>query len=115
MKYIQVLGIVMFAMIGFSFLMVLAIPNFLLHSTIVMIFTYGLLGYLSRSFLFPYFSAYMLACALVVFNILFSQFFYGLPMLFEPDIALFSFVTATMIAIVGVYIFRKLEARRAHS
>jgi len=115
MKYIQVLGIVTVAMIAFSFVMVLAIPNFLVHSTVVMIFSYGLLGYLTRTFHFPYFSAYMLACTLVVFNTLFAQFFYGLPMLFEPDIALFSFVNATVIAIVSVFIFRKVEARRAHS
>lgn len=115
MKYIQVLGIVTVSMILFSFIFVLVIPDFLIHSTIVMIFSYGLLGYLSRSFHFPYFAAYMLACVLVVINILFSQFFFGLPMLFEPDIALFSFVNAGAITIASVFIFRKIEARRAHS
>ena len=114
MKYVQVLGIVTIAMIVCSFVMVFIIPDFLIHSFIVMIITYGLLGYLSKSFHFPYFAAYMLACALVVINILFSHFFIGLPMLFEPDIAVFSFVNAGAIAIASVFIFRKVDARRAH-
>ncbi|MFC5604191.1 hypothetical protein [Sporosarcina koreensis] len=114
MKYVQVLGIVTIAMIVISFVMVFVIPDFFIHSIIVMLFSYGLLGYLTKSFHFPYFAAYMLACALVVINILISHFFIGLPMLFEPDIALFSFVNATAIAIASVFIFRKVDARRAY-
>ncbi|MCM3708963.1 hypothetical protein [Sporosarcina luteola] len=115
MKYVQVLGIVTISMIVFSFIMVLVIPHYLIHSIIVMVFSYGLLGYLSRSFHFPYFTAYMLACALVVINILFSHFFFEIPLLFEPDIAFFSFINACAIVIASVFIFRKIEARRAHS
>lgn len=115
MKYVQVLGIVTIAMIVFSFILVLFIPHYLIHSIIVMFVSYGLLGYLSRSFHFPYFTAYMLACVLVVINILFSHFFFEIPLLFEPDIALFSFVNAGAIALVSVFIFRKFEARRAYS
>ena len=115
MKYVQVLGIVTIAMIIFSFVMVLVVPHYLIHSIIVMVFSYGLLGFLSRSFHFPYFSAYMLACALVVINILFSHFIFGIPLLFEPDIALFSFVNAGAIVLASVFIFRKIEARRFYS
>ena len=115
MKYVQVLGIVILAMVTTSFFLVLIIPDFLLHTIVVFLLTYCLLGYLMRAVRFPYFAAYMMACTLVIINALFSQLLIGIPLLFEPDITFFSFLTASIIALISVFIFRKIDARRASS
>ena len=115
MKYVQVFGIVTIAMIVFSFIMVLVIPNFLIHSTIVMIFSYGLLGYLASIISFSILYRLHVGMCIGRHQYTIFPFLLRIPMLFEPDIALFSFVNATAIAIASVFIFRKVEARRAHS
>lgn len=109
------MGIVILTMITISFLLVVIIPDFLLHTIVVFILSYSLLGYLMRAVTFPYFAAYMMACTLVIINALFSQLFFGIPLLFEPDITFFSFLTASIIALTSVFIFRKIEERRAYS
>lgn len=113
MKYVQVLGIVILAMVSTSFLLVLVIPDFLVHTVVVFLLTYCLLGYLTRAVRFPYFAGYMLACTLVIINALFSQLFFKIPLLFEPDITFFSFLSAGMVTLASVFVFRKIEERRA--
>lgn len=115
MKYVQVLGIVILTMITTSFLLVIVIPDFMMHTVIVFLLTYGLLGYLLRAVKFPYFATYMLACALVIINALFSQLFFEIPILFEPDITFFSFLSASAAALASVFVFRKIEERRAYN
>lgn len=115
MRNLQVLGIVILMMIISSVLLVVIIPDFFVHTIVILLLSYGLLGYLMRKARFPYFATYMLACTLVIVNALFSQFVFEIPLLFEPDISFFSFVSASGIALASVFVFRKIEERRAYN
>lgn len=109
MKYIKVMGIILIVMTFLSFILTLIIPNFLVHSLLIFLVSYGLLGYLVRQWAYPYFSGYIIACTLVILNTIFGNLILGIPLLFTPEIVFWSFVFAISVTMLSVYSFRKIK------
>lgn len=111
MKYLKVIGIVFLIMTVLSFILVLLIPNYFYHSLILFFVSYGLVGYLVRKWKFPYFSGYMIACALVIANTIFGEVVMEVPLMFNPEIGFWSFVMAATLTFISVFLSRKIELR----
>lgn len=107
MNYLKVVGIILIVMTVLSFVLVFFIPNYFIHSLILFIVSYGLLGYLVREWDYPYFSGYMIACALVISNTLYGDLVLDIPLLFTPEIGFWSFVFSTTVTMLSVFSFRK--------
>ncbi|MFC4410826.1 hypothetical protein ACFOZY_10405 [Chungangia koreensis] len=111
MNYLKVIGIVFLMMTALSFLLVIIIPNYFVHSLILFFITYGVVGFLVRKWKYPYFSGYMIACSLAIANTLFGEFVIGIPLMFTPDIGFWSFIFATSLTLASIFIARKIEYR----
>ena len=109
MKYIKVLGIILIVMTFLSFILTLIIPNFVFHSLIIFLVCYGLMGYLVRQWVYPYFSGYIIACTLVILNTIFGNLILGIPLLFTPEIVFWSFIFGISVTIISVFSFRKIK------
>lgn len=111
MNYLKVIGFVFLIMTVLSFLLVIVIPDYFIHSLILFFITYGLVGFLVRKWSYPYFAGYMIACALTIANTLFGEFVMGIPLMFAPDIGFWSFIFATTLTLASVCVSRKVEYR----
>lgn len=109
MKYLKVIGILLLVMTVLSFLLVLIVPNYYMHSAILFLISYGLLGYLVRNWKYPYFSGYMIACFIVIANTIFGDVILDIPLLFTPDIGFWSFIFAIALTMLSVFSCRKFE------
>lgn len=109
MKYVKVIGILLLVMTVLSFLLVIIIPNYYMHSAILFIISYGLLGFLVRNWKYPYFSGYMVACLIVIANTIFGDVILDIPLLFTPDVGFWSFIFAIALTMVSVFLCRKFD------
>ncbi|MDI7742913.1 hypothetical protein QMK38_12945 [Lysinibacillus fusiformis] len=109
MKYVKVIGILLLVMTVLSFLLVIIIPNYYMHSAILFLISYGLLGFLVRNWKYPYFSGYMTACLIVIANTIFGDVILDIPLLFTPDIGFWSFIFAITLTMLSVFSFRKFD------
>lgn len=109
MKYLKVVGIILIVMTFLSFILILIIPNFFVHSLILFLVSYGLLGYLVRQWVYPYFSGYIIACALVIANTIFGDLILGIALLFTPEIVFWSFISSLTVTMLSVFAFRKIK------
>lgn len=109
MKYIKVIGILLLVMSILSFLLIFIIPNYYMHSSILFLISYGLLGFLVREWKYPYFSGYMIACFLVISNTIFGDVLLGIPLLFTPNIGFWSFIFAISLTMLSIFSFKKMN------
>lgn len=109
MKYIKVIGILLLVMTVLSFVLIFIIPNYYMHSSVIFLISYGLLGFFVYQWRYPYFSGYMIACFLVIANTIFGDLVLGIPLLFTPDIGFWSFIFAITLTMISIFSFRKLN------
>jgi hypothetical protein len=109
----KTLGISLIVMVIISFIGVLTIGDVFFLSTISLAITYTLNGYLSATFEqnTPYFVAYMTSWVLVTINLLFSWIALGINLFFNADVVFNSFLTGTLLYILGACIKRFIDKR----
>ncbi|MBW9235538.1 hypothetical protein JQK62_25765, partial [Leptospira santarosai] len=74
MNILRIIGMALIVMVGLGFLLVPVIPNFIIHSIVLSIIVYSLVGILSLKSDFPYYIGYMSSFCLVTLNQLFLSF-----------------------------------------
>ena len=112
MNILRIIGIAIIVMVGFGFLLVPVIPNFIIHSIVLSIIVYSLVGILSLKSDFPYYIGYMTSFCLVTLNQLFYHFILNVPVLFDPVIIFSSYLPALLIVLITVYIGSHLLSKK---
>lgn len=112
MNILRIIGIALIVMVGLGFLLVPVIPNFIIHSIVLSIIVYSLVGILSLKSDFPYYIGYMASFCLVTLNQLFYHFILNVPVLFDPVTIFSSYLPALLIVLITVFIGDRLLSKK---
>ncbi|PUB16774.1 hypothetical protein [Paenisporosarcina sp. OV554] len=112
MNILRIIGIALIVMVGLGFLLVPVIPNFIIHSIVLSIIVYSLVGILSLKSDFPYYMGYMASFCLVTLNQLFYHFILNVPVLFDPVTIFSSYLPALLIVLITVFIGDRLLSKK---
>lgn len=112
MNILRIIGIALIVMVGLGFLLVPVIPNFIIHSIVLSIIVYSLVGILSLKSDFPYYIGYMASFCLVTLNQLFYHFILNVPVLFDPITIFSSYLPALLIVLITVFIGDRLLSKK---
>lgn len=104
MNILRIIGIALIVLVGLGFLLVPVIPNFIIHSIVLSIIVYSLVGILSLKSDFPYYIGYMSSFCLVTLNQLFYHFILNVPVLYDPVTIFSSYLPALLIVLITVFI-----------
>lgn len=112
MNILRIIGMALIVMVGLGFLLVPVIPNFIIHSIVLSIIVYTLVGILSLKSDFPYYIGYMSSFCLVTLNQLFYHFILNVPVLYDPVTIFSSYLPALLIVLITVFIGARLLSKK---
>ena len=112
MDFLKILGVGLLVLVTTTFLGVLLSSNSFLTSSLILVVTYSIIGYLSAKKPYPYSFAYKLAFTLVCINIFSSQFFLGVNVLENSRILFFAMIIGIGFSFIGVFIGIKRSMRK---
>jgi len=112
MNILRIIGIALIVMVGLGFILVPIIPDFIVHSIVISIIVYSLVGVLSLKSEFPYYIGYMASFCLVTLNQLFYHFILNVPVLFDPVTIFSSYLPALLIVLITVFIGNQLLSKK---